>query len=131
LYSVFVYGTLKKGFPNHDRIFPKYEIKITEAWVYGVLFDLGWGFPAMVIDHELGENNKVCGEVIEFRDPWLLVVLDRLEGFKSPDNRSNYYDRIKKTVHMQSGKRDSWVYVLNEDRIDIAGFKKLPSGVWG
>ncbi len=28
---VFVYGTLKKGFSNHDRIFAGYDIKITPA----------------------------------------------------------------------------------------------------
>ncbi len=67
---VFVYGTLKKGFPNHECIFKGYDIKITEAWAYGELYDTGWGFPAMLVDHRSEEDveaqtdRQVHGEFI-------------------------------------------------------------------
>lgn len=130
MHSVFVYGTLKKGFPNHDRIFSKYEIKITEAWVYGELYELGWGFPAMATDHEHGENKKVYGELIEFSDPNLSFVLDRLEGFKGKGDKNNFYNRVQWPVYTQSERILTWIYVLNHDECVAKGFRKLPSGIW-
>lgn len=50
-FSLFVYGTLKRGFDNHDR-FCRGVIGIEEAAVSGELYDLPFGFPALVVARE-------------------------------------------------------------------------------
>jgi gamma-glutamylcyclotransferase (GGCT)/AIG2-like uncharacterized protein YtfP len=48
--TLFVYGTLKSGFPNHDR-FCRNAIDIQPATVWGRLYDLG-SFPALEVPEE-------------------------------------------------------------------------------
>ncbi len=48
--SVFVYGTLKRGFANHDR-FCRTAIDIQPATVWGRLYDLG-AYPALEVPEE-------------------------------------------------------------------------------
>ncbi len=48
--SVFVYGTLKRGFANHDR-FCRDAIDIQPATVWGRLYDLG-AYPALEVPEE-------------------------------------------------------------------------------
>lgn len=45
--TLFVYGTLKKGFPNHDR-YCRNAIAIQPATVWGRLYDLG-AYPALEV----------------------------------------------------------------------------------
>jgi len=49
--AVFVYGTLKRGQPNHDR-FCAHAIDIQPATVVGRLYHLRAGFPALEIPEE-------------------------------------------------------------------------------
>lgn len=48
--ALFVYGTLKSGFPNHDR-FCRNAIDIQPATVWGRLYDLG-AYPALEVPAE-------------------------------------------------------------------------------
>ncbi len=48
--SIFVYGTLKRGFANHDR-FCRNAIDIQPATVWGRLYDLG-AYPALEVPEE-------------------------------------------------------------------------------
>jgi len=48
--TLFVYGTLKRGFPNHDR-FCRNAIDIQPATVWGRLYDLG-AYPALEVPAE-------------------------------------------------------------------------------
>ena len=50
LLRLFVYGTLKRGFPNHDR-FCRNAVDIQPATVWGRLYDLG-AFPALNVPEE-------------------------------------------------------------------------------
>jgi len=134
---VFVYGTLKRGFSNHERIFKGYDIKITEAWAYGELYDLGRGFPAMLLGHSSEEDvetqtdRKVHGELIEFEDDKLLEKLDRLEGFIQEGSSANFYDRIERSIHCENGELKAWVYVLNPNRCHRHTTQLIRSGIWG
>ena len=47
---LFVYGTLKRGYPNHDR-FCQGALEIREAQVRGRLYE-GPGFPALEVPDE-------------------------------------------------------------------------------
>ncbi len=48
--TLFVYGTLKRGFPNHDH-FCRNAIDIQPATVWGRLYDLG-AYPALEVPEE-------------------------------------------------------------------------------
>jgi len=136
LNRAFVYGTLKRGFPNHKRIFKGYEINITKAWAYGELYDLGWGFPAMLLGQRSEEEveaqtvRKVHGELIEFEDDKLLEKLDRLEGFIQEGSSANFYDRIERSIHCENGELKAWVYVLNPNRCHRHTTQLIHSGIW-
>jgi hypothetical protein len=51
LLDVFVYGTLKRGQRNHER-FCQGALAVREATVRGQLYDLPFGFPALVVPKE-------------------------------------------------------------------------------
>ena len=122
--TLFTYGTLKRGFQNHHRIFGGYDIKITPAWVYGKLYDLGC-FPALT-----DGNNKVYGELIEFDNPAILKRVDYLEGFKGKNHPHNYYERREVVVFVGSDTVNAWVYVLSDEQIKQYDGKIIVSGKW-
>ena len=125
MHRLFVYGTLKKGFANHDRIFAGYDIKITSAWTYGELYDLGW-FPALTAGRK-----KVLGEIIEFDDPDILQKIDRLEGYKGKDDPFNFYDRVKVNVFVNSNTPiTAWIYLMTNKKFQDSIYEPVPSGVW-
>ena len=48
IFRLFVYGTLKRGYSNHD-LFCNNALNAEEATTFGDLYDLPFGFPAMVV----------------------------------------------------------------------------------
>ena len=122
--TLFTYGTLKRGFQNHHRIFGGYDIKITPAWTYGKLYDLGC-FPALTQG-----NNKVYGELIEFDNLEILNRVDYLEGFRCVNHPHNYYERREVDVFVGDDTVKAWVYVLNENQVKRYGGNRLNTGVW-
>jgi len=124
MHRVFVYGTLKKGFSNHGRIFGGYDIKITPAWALGKLYDLGW-YPAMTV----GTDN-VFGELIEFNNPEILKRVDYLEGFKGVNIPHNYYERREVDVFAGDGTVKAWVYFLSNEKINGIDSELIVSGSW-
>ncbi len=112
--SIFVYGTLKQGYCNHER-YCKTAVSIEPAWVWGRLYHLPAGYPGMEIpetgilsrgtgnpiadeqtqnttiiplaamNKPAGDWDKIHGELITFANPELdLPPIDRLEGFPPP-----------------------------------------------
>ena len=122
--TLFTYGTLKRGFQNHHRIFGGYDIKITPAWTYGKLYDLGY-FPALTEG-----NNKVYGELIEFDNPEILNRVDYLEGFKGKNHPHNYYERRMVDVFVGDDTVTAWAYFLNKSKIIESDGELITSGVW-
>jgi gamma-glutamylcyclotransferase (GGCT)/AIG2-like uncharacterized protein YtfP len=135
---IFVYGTLKRGYWNHDR-FCSRAISIEPATTWGRLYHLPAGFPALeipdgcILAHgttdpladtqiqnniELPENamarpkgdwDLVCGELMTFDDPIFdLPPIDRLEGF-NPHGHC-MYERVLTTVKSQDGLQTGWAY---------------------
>ena len=149
---VFVYGTLKQGQRNHDR-FCKGLISAREATVRGNLYDLPFGFPALVVAQEdvlaIGTTDYfadaerqhqaipgpgspslnwdvVYGEVLTFDDPEKhFPALDDLEGFHPGEK--NFYRRVLIPAKLVDTE-DSvpvWAYA-----VESAGGVYLPSGRW-
>lgn len=146
--EVFVYGTLKRGERNHDR-FCRGVLRVREASVHGWLYDLPFGFPALVVpegsslaagtedyaaDTETqgsavpGEapswENVVHGELLTFGDPvtWL-PALDDLEGFRPSEE--SMYRRILIPTRVDGRMETAWAYT-----IERASGAYLPSGRW-
>jgi gamma-glutamylcyclotransferase (GGCT)/AIG2-like uncharacterized protein YtfP len=148
--TLFFYGTLKRGYRNHD-VFCQGYLSVEEARVRGRLYDLPSGYPAMVIPQEdiravgtadpardaseqqalnhVGIHHPdgifVYGELFTFDDPEArLPALDRLEGF-DPDGPSPYR-RVLIPAETSGGAGVlAWAYVAE----DSSG-TPLPGGRW-
>ncbi len=152
--SIFVYGTLKQGYCNHER-FCKTAVSIQPAWVWGRLYHLRAGYPGLEIpdtgilargtgnpladenmqnttllqpsamNNPQGDWNKIHGELITFAEPELeLPPIDRLEGF----NTGGWclYERVLMPVAVESKVKPAWLYRYN---LPHDG-KQVTSGSW-
>lgn len=116
-HTIFVYGTLKKGRPNHGPL---------EGAVflgYGILdgnfriFDLGW-YPGV---SRADSSTRILGEVWRI-GPDALQRIDMIEGHPS------YYEREKLSIRMLDGSTyRAWTYLLPQYE-----YKDSPTvdGVW-
>lgn len=115
---VFVYGSLKKGFFNHDSFLGSSRQLAADVWVDDyALAHLGH-FPAMFKMN----NMRVRGEVYEVSSS-TLKRLDNLEGINS-----GFYTRIRVEVkESPTCKYYCYTYIQNPptDR-----YKRLMSGIW-
>ncbi|CAN5552473.1 gamma-glutamylcyclotransferase [soil metagenome] len=150
-FFLFVYGTLKRGFRNHAG-FCDGVLAIEEAVVRGELYDLPYGFPALVVpevtvqaigttdpnldvatQHQLSKSNQrrsaatgpqAFGQLLSFDDPVSrLPKLDHLESF-DPDDYS-LYRRVLIPVETERRTVLAWAYVTEKP----AG-TYLPDGSW-
>ncbi|PLS83883.1 MAG: gamma-glutamylcyclotransferase [Actinobacteria bacterium] len=149
---LFVYGTLKQGERNHDR-FCRGVTKVEEATVRGRLYDLPFGFPALVVPEEdvhavgtgdyladaelphsirVGEPEDLAGwdvvhgELMTFVDPAeRLPRIDGLERFR-PGAESFYTRVLLPVTPTRRGQTVlAWAYSIGE-----GSGVHLPMGVW-
>ncbi len=151
---IFVYGTLKRGYWNHDR-FCSRAISIEPATTWGRLYHLPAGFPALeipsgrILAHgttdpladtqiqnniELPENamarpegdwDLVHGELMTFDDSCFdLQPIDRLEGF-NPHGQC-MYERVLMTVRSARLSLPVWLYHYALDHKGV----RLATGRW-
>lgn len=104
-----VYGTLKKGHPNH-RVIGNAEYLGSCAIEGWAMYSLGY-FPCIV---PMKLSSRVVVEVYALDD---LAAADRLEGYP------NFYDRTK----VRTSYGEAWVYFMREAP---DGAKKVRSGNW-
>ena len=114
LQQVFVYGTLKRGFPNHHAIAEhvSYLGRFRTIEAYPLVVGGRWFSPNLI--NEPGQGHRVFGEVFE-TDTQGLELLDRLEGTDHPRG----YRRISVIVeelHFNACV-DAWAYF--KDRKDL------------
>lgn len=148
--ALFFYGTLKRGQANHDRLCRGYA-SAEDASVRGRLYDLPFGFPALVVPEEdvravgtgdasrdasaqrqMAPRNdsrpdgpRVYGELF-FLDRFeeRLAALDRFEGF-DPVGEPGLYRRVLVPVETSEATVLAWVYATRKP----AGVH-LPDGRW-
>ena len=149
---LFVYGTLKRGYWNHQR-FCAQARSIEPAVLWGRLYHLHAGFPTLEVPEGLilargtadpladarrqqeigtprfgrptGDWDLIHGELVTFTDPQRdLPPIDRLEGFR-PDGQS-MYQRVM--VAVLSGRTSITAWTYRMPRIDTGS--RLGSGVW-
>lgn len=123
--AVFVYGTLRPGFGNHDWTVGHLPHRAVPAFVSGFrLVGQGRPFPYAVPDPAA----VTIGEVLAFEEPeWpeALSAMDRLEGYPV------HYDRVL----VEATTRDrpqrtlaAWLYTPVGDR--YAALPPVPGGDW-
>lgn len=118
--KVFVYGTLRKHEGNHALL--KSAVLIAQqAWIYGELFDTGYGYPAM----KRSEQGKVYGELYEI-DQAILSKLDDLEEYKA-DREDNLYERVEAQIFTDNGEYSGLVYIEKKEGL---GKELIPHGDW-
>jgi gamma-glutamylcyclotransferase (GGCT)/AIG2-like uncharacterized protein YtfP len=125
--KVFVYGTLKPGERYYDRYCAGKVIAAQEAIVYGQLYDLPLGYPAMILGKSL-----VYGVLLHFAEPAALIALDELEDY-CPHRplEENEYLRVEREVFSLELQPLglAWVYVMQPQRAELEGVL-LPNGRW-
>lgn len=111
--NIFVYGTLKKNFPNHKCIELSNGKYLGKTFLRGYkMYSLG-AFPVIVPYDNILET--VQGEVYTVDN---LTILDRLEGYP------HFYNR--KIVYTIFG--ETWVYFQQTVPYDNVGL--IDIGVW-
>lgn len=150
---LFVYGTLKRGFPAHEDFFGETSGDTVEAAVVrGGLFDLPAGYPALDVPKRdilaVGTANPasdaetqrgmrltegrnfpaeacVHGGILHLDDPERIVpALDAFEGFR-PDGES-LYRRVLIPAWTDSGEAfPAWTYVM-----ESPPGTRIPGGKW-
>ncbi|MCP4444911.1 MAG: gamma-glutamylcyclotransferase [Myxococcales bacterium] len=104
-HSVFVYGTLKRGFHNHGLL-AKEEFVGNATTIKTYDMHYTGGLPYVL---ESGNTSRIRGEAY-LTDDRGMANLDRLEGHPS------FYERRIIWIQPELGApRKAWVYFLNEE----------------
>lgn len=118
---VFVYGTLKRGFPNYGAGLTgaRFIGRFQSLERYPLVIGGPWFSPNLI--DEPGDGHRVFGEIFEVTAA-CLEILDRIESVHKP----NGYKRVKIAVAPESGGEsvDAWVYL--KDRVNIEGIHSEP-----
>ena len=113
--KVFVYGTLKRGQPNH-RVIEGAEFLSCAVTLGGWSMIDGW-FPVVMA----GSDGCVAGEVYEVDGP-CLAALDRLEG------NGRMYQREVVDLELEGGEfTEAWMYVGTPAAWSYRGDRMAPS----
>ncbi len=125
---VFVYGTLRPGQPNWERLLAGRTERVAPGRLPGIdLLDCGH-YPAAV---ERPDARGAIGEVVWVTPaawPDVLGALDHLEGYH-PGDPDRLYDRVIRAVDTPDGPVDCWVYVAGRF-IARSGRPIVSSGDW-
>jgi gamma-glutamylcyclotransferase (GGCT)/AIG2-like uncharacterized protein YtfP len=126
--QVFVYGTLKPSEINYKRYCADRVVAAERAFVFGRLFALPVGYPAMT----LGEG-RVQGYLLSFSDLAVLTLLDDLEDYLPNRHKSeNLYNRVSLEVYQPDSNSlgQAWVYVMSPERVYQMGGIIQVDGWW-
>ena len=125
---MFVYGTLRPGQPNFERLLAAHSERTVAGHLPGVLLlDCGH-YPAVV---ERPGGGVVVGEAVWIRpDVWseVLADLDHLEGY-DPADPQPLFDRVVRTVETADGPVECWVYLAGR-MLAEAGRPAVAGGDW-
>lgn len=108
---VFVYGTLRSGWPQHKELLARKATLVAPATIKGQLFDLG-SYPGLWLG-QARSKGTVLGELYRLKSPKLLEALDDYEGCGPSDSQPHEYRRVIGRVTADDGTEyQCWVYAL-------------------
>ncbi len=125
-YSLFVYGSLRKGFrhPMFQYIRDHFDF-VGDARVKGLLYDLG-EYPAGV---PTTDEKYITGELYSVRNVeefnWVIGQLDDYEGTVVEAGETALYRRSLATIYHNNRPTQAWIYWYNGD---VAGKPVITSG---
>ena len=126
VHKVFIYGTLKRGFPNHEASLGEARFlgRVRTREAYPLIVGGRWFSPYLI--DEPGQGQRVFGELFAV-DSAGLALLDRMEGV----GRAEGYRRISVAVARpdDKGSLDAWTFV--KDRAAIAEIHSEPVAEYG
>ena len=113
---VFVYGTLKKEFPNHRRYMKSARLigKYQTLEKYPLVLFGDRYVPGML--NSPGEGHHVEGELYEMNDE-CLARIDFLEGTHEPDGYRRQLIAVNSVDHVEPDRVRAHVYLLDPRRI--------------
>lgn len=115
MHNVFVYGTLKRGFPNFDAHMQTAEFVGAARTVtaYPLVIGGSWRTPYLI--DEPGNGHRVAGEIFAV-DGQTLALLDQLEGLDHP--KGYHRTTIALELIPSQATMNAEVYLKHRDRID-------------
>ena len=117
---VFVYGTLKQGFPNHATNRGRLVAATATTLDPWPLYLVSERSVPWLIDRK-GEGSRITGELYEV-DDGALSAMDRLERIDAPDG----YRRRTIAVSVDGSTREAQVYLKEPDRLSPGEIKAGP-----
>lgn len=115
MHKVFVFGTLKRGFPNHAEGMVGQVClgRYRTALAYPLVVAGRWFSPVMM--PEPGTGHRVTGELYEVDDA-TLAKLDIIESVHLP---TGYHRESIDVVSLEDGSTvQAWVYFKDRQRVD-------------
>ena len=114
MHRVFIYGTLKRGFPNHQAGLAeaRFIARVQTLEAFPLVIGGRWFSPYLI--DEPGQGLKIFGELFAVDDEGL-ALLDRMEGVGHPLG----YRRITVACLHEEQDLEAWTYV--KDRRAIEG----------
>ena len=109
---LFVYGSLKKGFQNHDILSQaNYISKAKTSSKFAMYKEIDKDYPYIIKDNVIGQN--IDGELYEITRKDLLKKVDDFEG--APD----YFKQTNIVVTTRSKKIKAKTYILSTPRVPL------------
>lgn len=129
---VFVYGSLKLGYPNHQCLYD--SPKVGDATLMGNhrMYSLG-GFPGVVPTSPEEGGVPITGELYEVTPGVLTGSLDRLEGYREANEADSFYLRRQVMVETADGLVPCETYFLNKPNTEMCDDEYYPEildGTW-
>ncbi len=128
LTKVFVYGTLKPGEVNYQRLCVGKVVEEQEAYTLGELYHLNLGYPGLTPG-----KNQVRGFVLTFPKPEILRDLDVLEDYNpqaSPEENEYYRQEIEVCNLSGESLGKAWAYFMSLAKVKQYQGRLLSSGFW-
>jgi acetylornithine aminotransferase/acetylornithine/N-succinyldiaminopimelate aminotransferase len=110
---LFVYGTLRHEIsPAELKELLGVVRSVSKGSVPGKLYDLG-DYPGAILDPN--SESRIIGEVLKLPDDdRFLADLDTYEGFDQEDRDSSLFNRLKREVELDDGRKlECWLYIYN------------------
>lgn len=127
--KVFVYGSLRSGMFNYEKLLKGKVKGLESGTVCGKLFHIeNKGYPAVICG-----DSKIVGELMEFKDfKKTLRELDELENYNEEDKNSEYIREVVE-VSLENGTKEKAYFYRYNKEADINKVDKLlkvNSGDW-
>lgn len=112
--TIFVYGTLMRGFNNNKKYLEGHVIERKPGFLTGYLYHLPYGYPAAV-----DGKGTIRGEICFIRDiNEILPRLDYLEDYNQPGSEDLYIRTIREVRDQYDNIINCYVYLWCPKRLE-------------